>query len=1232
MVNGQEYLRKQAWVRYGIAVVAPAFACLLHRQLSDWVGGNLQAFVTFFPAVMLTAVLGGLGPGLLATLLSVVAADWWIVTPHRFTTSGTAVEALGLAVFAFMGVCISGLLEGHRRVRDRVAAYEKELALRQSQEALQASEAEFRAIFEVASVGIAQANLSDGRIRQANDKFSAITGYRPEELRSLPFPELTHPEDRAKDRELFARGIRGETANYHNEMRYRRKDGTVIWVRVNAAFLRDAAGQGIRCVVVCEEITEQKLTEKALAFLAQGGTTPGQDFFPTLARFLAETTGMDFVGIVRLDGEALTAQTMAVFSDGQFQENVAYALKDTPCGGLVRETVCCFPAGVRDRFPKDVMLQDLKAESYVGITLRNQAGRPLGLIAVISRRALTNPRIAENLLKLVEGRAAGELERQQAELALRQSETQFRSLFHHSPDAVFVEAEDGTVLDANPAACALQGLPREQLVGQNVQDLVPEEARAEVARQFPNWFAGEVKVCEGYTHQVNGRNVPVELRGAVITYHGRKAVLLQVRDVTDRKQAKEFLLDALAEQRQRHAEVTALLQGASRVLEHHKFQPAAHALHDTCRGLLNATAGSVVIFPEANLDWAPHILPEEIRHLGRTVFENDFPRSQSASLFPPGDVSWKNVLFAPLWLQNKAVGLLTFANKPGGFTKNDARLATAFAELTTVALNHSRALSLLADSEERFRRLAESATDGILCVDAHGHITYWNKGAEQIFGYPAAEILEQSVARLVPTAMQTAHNEAFQQAVKEEKLPPGPHIWEIMGRRRNGQEVALEISLALWKIRIGLSCSAIIRDITERKQAEAGLRRAHDELELRVQERTAELSALSERLKGEVRRVKQKEKELVEAERRYRTVADFTYDWEYWRAPEGRLLYCSPSCERITGYTVVELTNTPDLLAEMVHPEDQNAWNQHACDAMVSPGARTISYRIQRKSGEIRWIEHSCVPVIGSQNEPLGLRASNRDVTHRRQVEMEAEQLRRELARVSRANTAGQLAAALAHELNQPLGAIVCNAQAAGQFFNHQPPPLGEIRDILSDIEADGKRAGEVIHRLRALYQKTSEKLTPVAVSRIIQETVELLHSEFLLKGVSVLVQVPAELPRILGNAIQLQQVIINLIMNALDAVATREAGQRCLRIAAETPNAKDLTISFRDSGSGLAATQIGRLGEPFYTTKPNGMGMGLAISRSIMEAHSGRLWAESNPEGGATFHVVLPLQATVSP
>ncbi len=209
--------------------------------------------------------------------------------------------------------------------------------------------------------------------------------------------------------------------------------------------------------------------------------------------------------------------------------------------------------------------------------------------------------------------------------------------------------------------------------------------------------------------------------------------------------------------------------------------------------------------------------------------------------------------------------------------------------------------------------------------------------------------------------------------------------------------------------------------------------------------------------------------ELREAEFRYRTVADFTYDWEYWRSADGRLLYLSPSCKRISGYAPEEFIADQDLMRELILPEDREAWDDHRLEAERTPGIHEVRFRIRTRDGEVRWLEHLCQPVTARGGKLLGIRATNRDVTVRERTAAEAAQLRQQLLHSGRVAAMGELAASLAHELTQPLAAILSNAQAALRLLAAEPPDVEEVRASLADIVDDDKRAADVIKGVRAL-------------------------------------------------------------------------------------------------------------------------------------------------------------------
>ena len=255
-----------------------------------------------------------------------------------------------------------------------------------------------------------------------------------------------------------------------------------------------------------------------------------------------------------------------------------------------------------------------------------------------------------------------------------------------------------------------------------------------------------------------------------------------------------------------------------------------------------------------------------------------------------------------------------------------------------------------------------------------------------------------------------------------------------------------------------------------------------------------------------------------------------------------------------------------------------------------------------------------------------GAVVSLRNITARKRAELKAEHRRQELAHVARVSTMGELAASLAHELNQPLSGVLTNAQTALRFLAVDPPNLDEVREILNDIVDDDRRAGEVIRRLRAMLQ--TGQIEPVALSLnvAVAEVERLLASDAILRNASIELSLAPDLPPVLGDRIQLQQVLLNLVVNAMDAMRGVAAEERRVTIRTELADAATAQVTVADRGTGIAEEKLGQVFQPFFSTKSEGMGMGLSIARTIVEAHGGTLIAANNPDRGATFILTLPV------
>jgi PAS domain S-box-containing protein len=394
------------------------------------------------------------------------------------------------------------------------------------------------------------------------------------------------------------------------------------------------------------------------------------------------------------------------------------------------------------------------------------------------------------------------------------------------------------------------------------------------------------------------------------------------------------------------------------------------------------------------------------------------------------------------------------------------------------------------------------------------------------------------------------------------------------------------------------------------------------------------------------------EEALRASEERWSMLAENTSAGIGLIASNGRFIAANLALQKMFGYTESELRER--TISDISYEDDRAGTAARIADA--DEGKRRV-YRLEkrylRKDGRVLWADVSSVFVPASESASGFFSVVIVDITKRKRAEEELHQkeisLREalnELAHVSRVTTMGELAASIAHEVNQPLAGMLTNANASLRWLAKDLPNLGEAREAIRRIVRDGSRAGDVISRMRALFKKAPAAKGPVNMNELIQEVLILTRTELQKNRVSLRTQFANDLPIVIGDKIQLQQVILNLVLNGIEAMSGVGEGQRELSVTSRkvSENASEagketikgnaiadsgsgsVLIAVQDSGPGLDATEVQRVFMPFYTTKSQGMGMGLAISRSIVEAHQGRLWVTPNAAPGAVFQFTLPI------
>lgn len=787
-------------------------------------------------------------------------------------------------------------------------------------------------------------------------------------------------------------------------------------------------------------------------------------------------------------------------------------------------------------------------------------------------------------------------EHQQEEL--KRSEARFRALFENAVDAIFIATVEGIFTDVNASGERLLGYAHGELIGKAIANILHPEDIPRFLVVRDSMLEGNARLDEWTLVRKDGSTFAVEISAHLLPDKSFQAF---VRDITERKR-----MEGLGKRLVRHAMLRA---------DVHSVMSSGEK---SLQGVLQDSMESIVRHLDAAIAcvW---LLDEESRVLElrasagiRTRFNDDYTRfeigqhkigeiaAQKKSFFSNAisdieqiDREWatreglNSFAGFPLIVNDKVIGVAAMfspSEMPDDVLEAFESIIAAIAQ----GIERRRAEEQLLLFKYTIDHVFDSA--GIISPD--GKFIFANDACCKSLGYRREELLQLTVPDIdpnFPAEMWAAHFENLR-ARKSLTL-------ESSHRRKDGSVFPVELSLDFMEYN-GQEYNFVFgRDITERKRAEVELREKQQLLQAVVENSTAliHVQDLNNRV----------------------LIANKSF---------AQLLHLAP--EQMLGKTEYELWQMSPVTEEDSKPDIDS---YRAFDAETLADGKTAQKELSIPiigEGRLYFLATKSL-LYDDAGKPHSICTIATEITETKRAEEEMRRLQIELEHAARAATIGALTSSIAHEVNQPLAGIVTNGGACLRWLAMDPPDLEEARNALNRIIRDGNRAGEVIARTRAILKKTPPQKIILDINEIIRETIALAQYEIQKNKIHLRTQFSAELPIVAGDKIQLQQVLLNLLTNGIDAL-TKSArdGARQLSIETGTYERDSILVAVKDSGIGFESENLDRIFEAFYTTKEEGMGMGLSISRSIVEAHGGRLWATANDgAAGATFQFTLPVE-----
>lgn len=516
--------------------------------------------------------------------------------------------------------------------------------------------------------------------------------------------------------------------------------------------------------------------------------------------------------------------------------------------------------------------------------------------------------------------------------------------------------------------------------------------------------------------------------------------------------------------------------------------------------------------------------------------------------------------------------------------------------------------------------LFEAISDSAALVDKAGRIIDWNQNATTLFGYHKKEVLGKSINLVYE------QNHPFQKILQETLLQQKKWSIETRYIRKNGIKGYCKTHVSLLHANITHKAFGLIthQSITNYKTIEAELTKNLELFSKQLQHQTELYYFTNTMLIKNIFANNLAEVKLRESELRFHLLAENATDIISHHAPDGTYVYVSPSCKTLLGYTPDELLHSSSY--KLVHYDDINKVKKAFNRRKETTTHHTLTYRVRRKEGDYRWFESNIRHIYDGKTRVIReIQAASRDITDR-VLDKKARLRGQQLAHVSRLSSMEEMASGMAHEISQPLAAIVNYTQGCVRYLQTEQHDSTQLIEIMKKAVIQAERAGEVIHRLKNFFCKGQLLKTTCKINSLIRETVSLIRGDLNTSKTKIDFELAKDVPLISADKIQLQQVLLNLIQNAIDALQENDPKQRRIAIQSKTLDINTIEVTIKDTGPGFSKDMTHKVFEPFFTTKAHGRGMGLAICRSIIEAHGGQFTINPNTHNNSWIRFNLPI------